>query len=88
MTVAGHFYKADQYGNSQRFDFSTTVSNAKAIWYNSGDAGGFHSAKKKPHTTLKRTAVETIPAGATCENSVTTWTIGFSGRHARGSMAR
>ena len=27
MTVAGHFYKADQYGNSQRFDFSTKVDS-------------------------------------------------------------
>jgi hypothetical protein len=79
MKVGGHFYKADQYGISQRFDFSASVTNAKAIWYNSGDARGFHSAKKKPHATLKMTAVETIPAGQTCENSVTTWTIGFSG---------
>ncbi len=54
------------------------MNNVKAIYYNSGDAAGFHMAKKKPHGTLRMTYVRTEPPGG-CEEMQDTETIGFGG---------
>ena len=65
MTVAGHFYKADQYGNSCSGSTSRRLSATRRRFGTTPGMPEVFTTRRKPHTTLKRTAVETIPAGAT-----------------------
>jgi hypothetical protein len=79
LKVSGDFRLPYEGGGGLDFRFIATMSNVKAIYYNSGDAAGFHMAKKKPHGTLRMTYVQTYPAGPGCEERQETETIGFGG---------
>lgn len=78
VKIGGDFRLPFDGGGGLDFRFSATVNKVKAIYYNSGDAAGFHMAKKKPHGTLQMTYVRTEPPWG-CEETQDTETIGFGG---------
>ncbi len=78
LKVSGNFKLPYEGGGGLDFSFSAGLGKVKAIYYNSGDAKGFHMAKKKPTATLRMTYTQTT-FGRGCETWQDTETIGFSG---------
>jgi hypothetical protein len=78
LKVSGSFVRPYEGGGGLDFRFSAEIGKMKAIYYNSGDAKGFHMAKKKPSATLSMTYIQNID-GPGCEERQITETIGFSG---------
>ncbi|MCU0295694.1 MAG: hypothetical protein MUD05_06500 [Candidatus Nanopelagicales bacterium] len=78
LKVSGGFKLPYEGGGGLDFNFTAELGKVKAIYYNSGDAKGFHMAKKKPTATLRMTYTQTT-LGLGCETWQDTETVGFSG---------
>ncbi len=79
LQVTGAFHNDWSQGGGLDFTYSASVSNVKALYYNSGDAQGFHSAKKRPNGRITMRYIQTYPAGPGCEETRNVETISFAG---------
>lgn len=79
LQVTGAFHNDWGQGGGLDFTYSASVSNVKSLYYNSGDAEGFHSAKKRPYGRIAMRYIQTYPAGPGCEETSNVETISFGG---------
>jgi hypothetical protein len=79
MHITASFHDDWGNGGSQDFTYSASVSKVKAIYYNSGDAAGWHPARKRPLAKVSMRYIRTYPSGPGCEETKDVETISFSG---------